>query len=324
MAKIPILGKLEKVEPKAVWEHEAHSFTPWLAKPENLEILGDAIGMELELEAVEQNVGPFRADILCKQIGSGHWVLIENQLDRTDHSHLGQLMTYAAGLEAVSLIWISPIFTDEHRAALDWLNRSTIEGLNFFGVQLEVWRIGDSEKAPRFNVVSKPNQWTKAVAGTSAAINATGFGQLYLEYWTAFFERLNGAPGDLKPGTAPTENFIVFSPFGRSGFVLSAAVSAQKKLIRVGMYIQPKEADLYFQALRLHREEIESKLGPLEWHDKANQERAVRYVMLRTDPANKNDWNRQHDWIIKKLYALYEVLGPYIRDLKLPGNGAAD
>ena len=117
---MPELGRLESVDLREAWETEAQDFTPWLAK--NLSVLAETLDMELELEAVETNVGPFRADILCKNADGGAWVLIENQLERTNHSHLGQLLTYAAGLNAVTICWIAARFTEEHRATLDWLN----------------------------------------------------------------------------------------------------------------------------------------------------------------------------------------------------------
>ena len=113
------LGKLEKVDLREIWNTEASDFTPWLAREENIEELGKEIGIELEVEGTEKDVGPFRADILCKDTIDGHWVLIENQLEKTDHTHLGQLLTYAAGLNAVTIVWIADRFTDEHRAALD-------------------------------------------------------------------------------------------------------------------------------------------------------------------------------------------------------------
>ena len=127
------LGRLEKVELRSVWGTEDQDFTPWLAQEENLNVLADTIGVDLELEAQEKSVGTFRADILCKDTGTGDWVLIENQLERTDHTHMGQLMTYAAGLQAVTIVWVSLRFTDEHRAALDWLNDITDERFRFFG-----------------------------------------------------------------------------------------------------------------------------------------------------------------------------------------------
>ena len=155
------LGRLIKVPLRDFWEGEASDFTPWLADEENISLLGETIVVELEVEAQERNVGPFRADILCKDTVTDSWVLIENQLERTNHTHLGQLLTYAAGLDAVTVVWIAERFTDEHRAALDWLNEITAEGFSFFGLEIELWRIGDSPMAPKFNVVSHPNDWTE-------------------------------------------------------------------------------------------------------------------------------------------------------------------
>ena len=138
----------------------------WL-DDENIGLLSETIGLELEVEAQEKHVGPFRADILCKDTVTDSWVLIENQLERTNHTHLGQLLTYAAGLDAVTVVWIAERFTEEHRAALDWLNEITAEGFSFFGLEIELWRIGDSPMAPKFNVVSHPNDWTKTVSRIS-------------------------------------------------------------------------------------------------------------------------------------------------------------
>ncbi|WP_415714466.1 hypothetical protein [Roseibium sp.] len=165
------LGNLERVELRDIWASEAADFTPWLARAENLSILGDTLNIDLELEAQEKSVGPFRADILCKDIGNDNWVLVENQLERTDHSHLGQLLTYASGLQAVTIVWIAAHFTDEHRSTLDWLNKITDESFRFFGLEVELWRIGDSPAAPKFNIVSKPNDWSRSVARAARAID---------------------------------------------------------------------------------------------------------------------------------------------------------
>jgi hypothetical protein len=130
------LGRLERVDPREIWTSESADFTPWLAMPDNLAVLGDTIGLDMEVEAQEKEVGPFRADILCKDLRTGNWVLIENQLERTDHGHLGQLLVYASGLKAVTIVWIASQFTDEHRATLDWLNAITDEEFQFFGLEI--------------------------------------------------------------------------------------------------------------------------------------------------------------------------------------------
>lgn len=190
------LGKVEKVDLRDIWETEDKDFTPWLAEDKNISQLGDAIGIELEVESQEKNVGPFRADILARDTASTHYVLIENQLEITDHKHLGQIMTYAAGLDAFSIIWIARIFTEEHRAAIDWLNRITDENINFFGIEIEVIKIGDSIAAPQFKVVAKPNDWTRSVkkAANDNELSETKIKQR--EYWTALKEYVadNGNP----------------------------------------------------------------------------------------------------------------------------------
>src|SRR6185369_6748304 len=162
-------GRLDRVDARSAWASEASHFTPWLALPENLRLLGDTIDIELELEAQEKSVGPFRADILCKNTLNEDWVLIENQLERTDHCHLGQLLTYAAGLNAVTIVWIAERFTEEHRATLDWLNERTDEHINFFGLEVELWQIGDSPIAPKFNIISQPNDWSRTVRTAAEA-----------------------------------------------------------------------------------------------------------------------------------------------------------
>ncbi len=155
------ISRLKSVDLQGIWKTEPGHFTPWLAEEENLSFLARTLNMEFELEAQEIDIGDFRADLVCRNTVDGSRVLIENQLDKTNHKHLGQILTYAAGLEAAGLeaatiIWIAKKFRDGHRAALDWLNRITGEDLRFFGVEIELLQIGDSLPAPKFNIVSKP------------------------------------------------------------------------------------------------------------------------------------------------------------------------
>lgn len=165
------LGKITNVDVRKAWPNEATYFTPWLASADGMEMLQDALGMDLEIEATEQFIGPFRADILAKRTDTldEHWVLIENQLEKTDHRHLGQLLTYAAGLKAATIVWVALDFAEEHRAALDWLNEITSENYQFFGIQIELWQIGDSDPAPMLNVIAEPNEWTREVQNSAEA-----------------------------------------------------------------------------------------------------------------------------------------------------------
>jgi hypothetical protein len=151
------LGRLECVDPRLVWIHEAHDFTPWLL--ENGDRLAEALGIDLELEAAEHAVGGYSLDLVGRDLTNDAVLIVENQLDTTDHSHLGQVLTYAAGTAASTIVWIATAFREEHRQALDWLNENTSEDTHFFGIELQVVKIGDSLRAPLFNVVAEPNDW---------------------------------------------------------------------------------------------------------------------------------------------------------------------
>lgn len=162
------LGRVRRVaNPRDVWTSESLDFTPWLA--DNIDVLADELGMSLTVTGTEVLVGDFRLDIRAED-QDGRVVVIENQLERTDHSHLGQCLVYASGLEASTVVWVAPTFRDDFRRALDWLNERTDQGVNFFGVEVGVVQIGDGPRAPVFEVVARPNDWQKRVksAGNTA------------------------------------------------------------------------------------------------------------------------------------------------------------
>lgn len=186
---MPVFGRLEAVEIRSGWPREDFDFTPWLAKPENLALLGVEIKMDLELVETESFVGQFRADILAKRAGTDETVIIENQYGNTDHSHLGQLLTYAAGLGsggagAKTIVWIAERFTEPHRAAMDWLNQCTEPGVRFFGIELQLWKIGESAFAPKFSLVSRPNDFQKELSRQATALSETE--KMYIEFWSGF------------------------------------------------------------------------------------------------------------------------------------------
>jgi hypothetical protein len=182
------LGRLSPVSLREVWSREDSDFTPWLAQAENITLLGEAIGIPLEVEDTEVNVGPFRADVLCRDMERGNQVLIENQIEKTDHGHLGQLLTYMAGLGSPTVVWIASRFTDQHRAAIDWLNEISTEEFNFFGVQIEAWKINNGPAAPRFDVIARPNEWTKKVRASisQSSPNNGERAEKYREFWSGF------------------------------------------------------------------------------------------------------------------------------------------
>ena len=175
-------GRLETVDVRAAWTHEALAFTPWLAS--NLERLGEAIGLPLELERAEAPVGRYSADILARSVRDGGTVLIENQLEVSDHTHLGQIMTYLTGLQAQTIVWVAPDFRDEHRSAIRWLNEHTVDPFAFFAVRVRVVRIGDSPLAPLFEVLEQPNDWDRRLQETAReAREASPVSIIRREFW---------------------------------------------------------------------------------------------------------------------------------------------
>jgi len=315
------LGRLERITDLCeVWETEAQDFTPWLAGEENLALLGDTINLDIELEAVEKDVGPFRADILCRETDGNSLVLVENQVDRTDHTHLGQLLTYAAGLNTVTIVWIAKRFTDEHRAALDWLNEITGDEVNFFGLEIELWRIGHSDIAPKFNVVSKPNEWTKGKGGSSTIMkdsDLTPAKTLQLEFWQAFREYVLENSSVMRPQKPSPCHWMSFG-IGTSKAHVSALLNTQVGLVSVSLQINKGEDRLaIFNLLKQDREVIESEFdGPLEWEEKP--EKKSSHIIIRNpglDPNKRAAWPEQHQWMLETLEKVRAVFGERIKSM---------
>lgn len=317
---IPPLGRLTRVELRNVWITEAADFTPWLARPENIAILAETLGMDLEVEAQERAVGPFRADILCKDIGTNRWVLIENQLERTDHVHLGQLLTYASGLDAVTIVWIAARFTEEHRSTLDWLNKITDESFQFFGLEVELWQISGSPAAPKFNIVSKPNDWSQSVAQAARAIDDAELSETRVaqrEYWAALNPVLDAAGGPIAGNKKPQAQSWMAYPIGRGGCNLGAVMNSFKKQIRAELYLSGGNAKAYFGLLKRQKDAVEKDLGyQLEWEElSAGQDSRIASYLNGTDTEDKADWPRQHEWLAKRLNDLRRVFSDRVKAL---------
>lgn len=317
------LARLERVDLRAAWVSEPFDFTPWLAQQENLELLGETIGIELELESREQAVGRFSADILCKDTATGHWVLIENQLERTDHTHLAQLLTYAAGLQAVTIVWIAERFTDEHRAALDWLNERTDDSVRLFGLEIELWRISGSPLAPKFNIVSKPNDWSRTVqleAAKTAELSETK--QLQLQFWTGFREHMEGKKSFVRC-QKPLPQAWTNHALGRSGIYLSSVLStwdwetsSSDPEIRAQVYLDGPSAKQHFAAFYAQKENIENALGfPLTWYNPEDKALCRIYTRQKADVTNSTLWPQQFEWLRTRLEALHKVFSPLVRSL---------
>lgn len=310
-----ILGRLLKVDLREIWLTEDRDFTPWLAREEHLQILGDTIGLELELEAQEKEVGPFRADILCKNTLDGSWVLIENQIERTDHRHLGQLLTYAAGLDAVTIVWIASKFTEEHRSAIDWLNKITDRNFSFFGLEVELWRINDSVPAPKFNIISQPNDWSSTVSRAARHIEDEGLSgsqELQLKYWSHLSEYLD-QNSEIKLRSPGAKGWSDFS-LGKTNAILRLSISLQTGKLVAGAYLYKNMKEKYEQ-LYERKDSIEASFGePLEWENNPNKQTAVIKLEQSADIKNEIDWVEQHKWFKEKLEAFRLVFRPIVRE----------
>lgn len=307
------IGRLEKLELRELWKKEATDFTPWLSQEENIQRLSEAVGIELEVQGQEESVGPFSADILCKDTLNDHFVLIENQLERTDHTHLGQLMTYAAGLEAVTIIWIAQKFTEEHRAALDWLNRITDDTFTFFGIEIELYKIGDSAPAPMFNVVSKPNDWSKQVKKTTSTQNVSEIKRKQQEYWQGLKAYMESQNSSIKMQNPLPQHWTNIS-IGKSNYYLSASVNSRDSSINIWLNIVGDQAKenydtLYSLAFENSLKEVSQNLV---WDKLDGRKMSAVMLKYNGDFTDKNGWNNQFAWFKENLEKFIKYFKPII------------
>jgi len=316
MNSMQSLSKLERVPLREAWKHEAGDFTPWLAQEENLDALAEALGLsELELVATEHWVGDFKLDILCTD--GDRQVIIENQLAETDHRHLGQILAYAAGVGARTVIWVAESFRPEHASALQFLNDNTTEELSFFGVQIELWRIGNSPLAPKFEVVVKPNSWAKAGREQArVAATASVTKQLQLKFWTALVEKLAKEAPQIRP-QKPRPQHWMNNSMGRSGFGLNPTANTKEDRLGVELWMPGAEAKAHFAQLIAQKEDIEAKLGfELDWQE-LPESRACRIATWYPDASIEDEsrWGEYLDWITQRLVTMNAVLRPIVKAL---------
>lgn len=291
------LGKLIKIDLRNYWKHEALDFTHWLADPENIELLSDEIGIGIRVTQTEASVGRFNVDILAEEENTGRKIIIENQLEITDHSHLGQLITYAAGLEAEYVIWIVRETRDEHQQAVDWLNEHTDEQLNFFLVVVELWQIADSPPAPKFNVISRPNEWKRSVriGGQDGILTDTKLKQL--EFWQQLKEYVTLNYPKLKLRSPRAQHWFDVS-IGRADCHLSFIVDSREDKVRCELYI-PDSKTLYHLFLS-NKNKIEDELvlsDILEWQElpgkKASRIRTIKNFRF----SDETTWEPAFAWL---------------------------
>ena len=320
------LGTLEKIDDiRLAWRGEATDFTPWLAEAENLSALADALGFGkdgFEFVAKEVNVGPFRADILARDLTSaeGDLVLIENQFGKSDHDHLGKLITYASGLKAKTIVLIGEEIREEHRSAMNWLNQISDDHHQFFAVSLELWRIGASLPAPKFEVIVRPNDWERRVhaPAISAFGDMTDLRADYLRYWEVLAERLRELESGIRPRKPAAKNWMDYS-LGVTGICVRLELSGQKSRIKAGLYLNGIHSKEQFAHLQSDLPSIEIEYGgALDWDPLPNKQAARIGLSLEgANPTNETDWPRQHRWLADQLVAFNRTFRSRISRLRV-------
>jgi hypothetical protein len=259
------LSKLKKVNLRSVWAHEAHDFTKWLAEEENLNILSDEIGIDITLLQTEANVGNFNVDILAEEDVTKNKIIIENQLEITNHDHLGKLITYAAGYDAKAIIWIVKDVRDEHKQAIEWLNKVTDDQTGFFLIRIELWQIEDSTPAPKFEVIIRPNEWAKTIKTTSTNKNLTDTKVQQLEFWNKFVDYCKNTNSELRLRTPRPQHWYDFS-MGSSDAHIGLTMNTRENLIGCEVYIARNKK--LFEYLQSRSTEIEAQINnQIEWID---------------------------------------------------------
>jgi hypothetical protein len=282
-------------------------------QPENLDVLAEQLGIEIEPIGTEVSVGRFKIDILAKEPNTNEQIIIENQLERTDHTHLGQLMTYAAGLDAVTIIWIAQKFTEEHRAALDWLNRITDDTFNFFGIEIELFKIGDSKPAPLFNLVSKPNDWSKQVKKSTSNSSASKNQLAQQNYWTELKSYLEKNKSIIKMQTPPAQHWTNIS-IGKSDFSISATVSSKDKTIGIWLNILGSNAKENFDKLYSagYEKSFNEVNQDLNWDRMEGRKMCAVILKTSGDFSNTDDWDNQFEWLKTNLEKCHKFFKPII------------
>lgn len=290
------LGKIKRIHDlRMIWPHEANSFTKWLAKEENLSKLGEDIGIDLVLEERESSVGNFSVDIFANEESTGRKVIIENQLEDTDHDHLGKLITYASGKGAEVIVWVVKRARDEHRQAIEWLNQHTDTCLGFFLVEIELWQIDDSAIAPKFNVIERPNDWAKQMKNSE---NLSDRRQLLLKFWNGFNDYIAQSDIFKKDFTirkAQPDHWYDLS-VGNSSYHICMTISAQKKRLSCGVYI-PDNKDL-FHTFEDNKDIFQKEFGEEgDWKEAAKATRIVIYKGF--DLYNETKWEEAYAWFVE-------------------------
>lgn len=307
------LAKLRKVDLREVWTHEALDFTDWLARQENLDLLSEEIGIDIKPIETEANVGKFKVDILAEEEATGRKIIIENQLEETNHDHLGKIITYASGYDAEFIIWVVKDVRAEHKKAIDWLNGHTDENTNFFLIRIELWQVEESDPAPKFEVVVSPNEWAKIIKASSSGSKMTETKVQQLDFWTKFKGFVREQDIKLKLQTPRPQHWYDVS-MGSSEAHVALTINTRDNLIGCEVYISRNKD--FFKYLQNLKETIEEDLG--EETNWVNAQVASRILIKKqvSDVFSESEQQLYFDWLYHKTVLFREVFGKHFKDFK--------
>jgi hypothetical protein len=317
------LAQLEPVPLRDQWPQEDTHFTPWLASEEGLRLLGDALGMDLQVEGTEVSVGSYRADIVAVDAGSNEKVVIENQLEATNHDHIGKLITYAAAVEAHTIVWVAQEIRQEHRRALEWLNDNTSSDLAFYAIEVELWKIGDSLSAPRLSVVARPSSEVRAVRSVGTA--DTEGGRTYVDFWTGFNEHLERTSSKIRRRKPQPQHWYDVS-IGKTGVYLSVTASLRNENIGCQLTINMAGAKHLMAKLLTEKDTIEREIGkPLDWHDPPGKKASSVRLRSALDVYEKDNWRKAYEWYSQQVALFEKTFAPRVMSFRAePDPNEAD
>ena len=305
-------GEIINVPMNAIWEHEERDFTPWLAQ--NITILGNALGgLQLEVEQLEVYAGNFKLDIKAREVGTDKIVVIENQIYKTDHKHLGQLITYASFFKAEIIIWVSQEVTEEHRSAIDWLNANTSDNIEFYAVEANIIRIDNSKPALNFKLKAFPNEWEKGRSGSPAV---TETGELYREFFQSLIDELREKHRFTNARLGQPQSWYSFTS-GAKGCIYGCSFARGAK-VRAEVYIDTVNQDTnkqIFRALEDRKVEIETEFGEELTFEELPTKRASRIAVYRDGEIYTDSQNLEEikSWCIEKLLKFKQVFGEKLK-----------
>ncbi len=305
------LGKLKEVDIRNVWSHEQYDFSKWLATEENIKELGDVLGLSLTEIETEKFVGSYRCDIVCKDELTGKAVLIENQLEPTNHDHLGKIITYASGLDASVIVWVVASAKEEHASAIEWLNKHTTSDVDFFLLEVHAYTIGDSLPAPLFKVIEQPNDFSKSVKALANSGDLNESQMKRLEFWNMLNDVLDQKGKPFNKHKATPDHWYTVAVGSSQCHITIDLVNKERK-IRVGLWIADNKElfDMFYN----HKPEIEEAFGgPLEWDRLEGKKASVFFMSIPgLDFNNQDNYPELIESVIDKVVNLRNAVKPFL------------